>query len=207
MSGFIKKIWKDRVTEFPTRRSLTKQDGSVELVTVAREEGTVSQEGDAFSAQNMNDLEERVKTAFDAVDSSLTNESQETFNFGVKDGVRGFFTNPSRADDCFVPFSGNPKYIDSASVVETNNNVTATVTISNLIVGKKYLLVAVGTGYSVDEITLPGDVIGEKSTLEFSPIGKIKASIWASNSTSVSSSIKGSAANIHLTNVLTVFEL
>ena len=72
MSGFIKKIWKDRVTEFPTRRSLTKQDGSVELVTVAREEGTVSQEGDAFSAQNMNDLEERVKTAFDAVDSSLT---------------------------------------------------------------------------------------------------------------------------------------
>lgn len=73
MSGFIKKIWKDRVTEFPTRRSLTKQDGSVELVTVAREEGTVSQEGDAFSAQNMNDLEERVKTAFDAVDSSLNN--------------------------------------------------------------------------------------------------------------------------------------
>ena len=71
MSGFIKKIWKDRVTEFPTRRSLTKQDGSVDLVTVAREEGTVSQEGDAFSAKNMNDLEERVKTAFDAVDSSL----------------------------------------------------------------------------------------------------------------------------------------
>ena len=77
MSGFIKKIWKDRVTEFPTRRSLTKQDGSVDLVTVAREEGTVSQEGDAFSAQNMNDFEERVKTAFDAVDSSLNGCSLE----------------------------------------------------------------------------------------------------------------------------------
>ena len=85
MSGFIKKIWKDRVTEFPTRRSLTKQDGSVELVTVAREEGTVSQEGDAFSAQNMNDLEERVKTAFDAVDSSLSGFSFRKNSEGEKE--------------------------------------------------------------------------------------------------------------------------
>lgn len=36
---------------------------------------------------------------------SLTNENSETFNFGIKDGVRGFFTNPSRADDSFIPFS------------------------------------------------------------------------------------------------------
>lgn len=40
------------------------------------------------------------------VNSSLTNEDAETFNFGVKDGVRGFFTDPSRADDSFIPFSG-----------------------------------------------------------------------------------------------------
>ena len=33
------------------------------------------------------------------------NENSEIFNFGVKDGVRGFFTNPSRADDSFIPFS------------------------------------------------------------------------------------------------------
>ena len=36
--------------------------------------------------------------------SSLTNENTETFNFGVLNGVRGFFTNPSRADDSLVPF-------------------------------------------------------------------------------------------------------
>lgn len=41
---------------------------------------------------------------FPNIDSSLTNENSETFNFGVKDGVRGFFTNPSRADDSFIPF-------------------------------------------------------------------------------------------------------
>ena len=36
----------------------------------------------------------------------LTDESGtlETFNYGIKDGVRGFFTNPSRADDSFIPF-------------------------------------------------------------------------------------------------------
>ena len=60
---FSAKTWKDRVTEYPTRRVLTKTDGSKETVTVARSEGTVSQEGDAFSAANMNDLEARIATA------------------------------------------------------------------------------------------------------------------------------------------------
>lgn len=39
------------------------------------------------------------------LNSSLKNENNESFNFGVKDGVRGYYTNPSRADDSFVPFS------------------------------------------------------------------------------------------------------
>lgn len=64
MSLFTRKTWKDRITEYPTRRTLTKADGSAETVTVARSEGTVSQEGDAFSAANMNDLEARIATAF-----------------------------------------------------------------------------------------------------------------------------------------------
>lgn len=115
MSGFIKKIWKDRVTEFPTRRSLTKQDGSVDLVTVAREEGTVSQEGDAFSAQNMNDLEERVKTAFDAVDSSLSNKVGN-FTSGNYKAVTGLAYDPTNnklglkvGADTVIPFSGTWK--------------------------------------------------------------------------------------------------
>lgn len=128
MSGFIKKIWKDRVTEFPTRRSLTKQDGSVDLVTVAREEGTVSQEGDAFSAQNMNDLEERVKTAFDAVDSSLN----KVKTYVGSDGKLHFVD--AKGADTVIPFSNSVKiptfynyYDDSASTerchieIDTNN--------------------------------------------------------------------------------------
>ena len=69
--AFAKKTWKDRIAEFPTRRRLTKEDNTSELVTVAREEGTLSQEGDAFSAENMNDLENRIDAEFTAVNGKL----------------------------------------------------------------------------------------------------------------------------------------
>ena len=69
--AFAKKTWKDRIAEFPTRRRLTKEDNTSELVTVAREEGTLSQEGDAFSADNMNDLESRIDAEFTEVNGKL----------------------------------------------------------------------------------------------------------------------------------------
>ena len=50
--------------------------------------------------------------------SSLTNENSETFNFGVLNGVRGFFTNPSRADDSFIPFSGIEEIFFNTSFLE-----------------------------------------------------------------------------------------
>ena len=81
--AFVKKTWKDRIAEFPTRRRLTKEDNTSELVTVAREEGTLSQEGDAFSAENMNDLENRIDAEFTEVNGKLNNcncGSPKTFN-------------------------------------------------------------------------------------------------------------------------------
>ena len=73
--AFAKKTWKDRIAEFPTRRRLTKEDNTSELVTVAREEGTLSQEGDAFSAENMNDLENRIDAEFTEVNGKLIIEN------------------------------------------------------------------------------------------------------------------------------------
>lgn len=64
--GFIKKIWKDRISEFPNRRTLTKVAGSVDgnlVVDVARNEGLISQVGDAYNSANMNDLEQRIADA------------------------------------------------------------------------------------------------------------------------------------------------
>lgn len=71
--GFKKKTWSDRKTEYPNRRLLTKEDGSTELVTVSREEGIISSEGDAFSAENMNNLEERINTAVAEVNAKFEN--------------------------------------------------------------------------------------------------------------------------------------
>lgn len=70
--GFTKKTWKNRIAEYINRRRLTMEDGSTNLVTVARDEGTISQEGDAFNAANMNDLEDRIEAGFDEVNQSLT---------------------------------------------------------------------------------------------------------------------------------------
>lgn len=70
--GFTKKTWKNRIAEYINRRKLTMEDGSTNLVTVARDEGTISQEGDAFNAANMNDLENRIEEGFDEINQSLT---------------------------------------------------------------------------------------------------------------------------------------
>lgn len=79
--AFSLKTWVNRISEYPNRRKLTHKDGSTELVTVARAEGQISAEGNAFSAEEMNDLENRIKGGFDEVNQSLTNvnNSKKTY--------------------------------------------------------------------------------------------------------------------------------
>lgn len=76
--GFTKKTWKNRIAEYINRRLITMEDGSASLVTVARDEGTISQEGDAFNAANMNDLEDRIAAGFADVTQSLANKNIST---------------------------------------------------------------------------------------------------------------------------------
>lgn len=70
--SFLKKIWVDRVSEHPNRRILTNEDNTTNIVTVERDEGIISQQGDAFSATNMNDLEDRVEAGFNEINNNLT---------------------------------------------------------------------------------------------------------------------------------------
>lgn len=82
--AFKQKTWTDRVAEFINRRLLTKEDGSTELVTVARSEGTVSTEGDGFTAANMNDLEQRIADEFSELYNALNlRYNTETDNIEV----------------------------------------------------------------------------------------------------------------------------
>lgn len=72
--AFVTKVWKDRLVEYAGRRKLTNvATGEELLVDVSRSEGTVNQAGDAFSATNMNNLEQRIKNEFDNVNESLAN--------------------------------------------------------------------------------------------------------------------------------------
>ena len=104
------------------------QDGTVSFEDVTPYE----QVGSDFGAGDINTANEAINQSFDknklikdldtinalteegyAVDAlsvkqiteRLENENNESFNFGYLNGVRGFFTNPSRADDSFIPFS------------------------------------------------------------------------------------------------------
>ena len=80
--AFVKRKWKDRLVEFVGRRKLTRVTGSIEnqiIVDVTREEGTVSQAGDAFSEENMNDLENRIEEGFeDTVDKNNLLDEEAT---------------------------------------------------------------------------------------------------------------------------------
>lgn len=76
--AFVPKEWKDRLVEFAGRRKLTNvSTGEEMIVDVARNEGAVSQEGDAFSAANMSDLEQRVAEEFNNINTNLQDFSTD----------------------------------------------------------------------------------------------------------------------------------
>lgn len=81
--AFSLKTWVNRISEYPNRRKLTHEDGSTELVTVARAEGQISAEGNAFSAEEMNDLENRIKGGFDEINQSLTELNEGSVKYST----------------------------------------------------------------------------------------------------------------------------
>lgn len=71
--AYQQKVWQNRLSEYPTRRLLTKvnEGDDTILVDVTREEGTIMQQGDAFSAANMNDLESRIAAGIGGGDENM----------------------------------------------------------------------------------------------------------------------------------------
>ena len=68
--AFTKKTWKDRIAQYLNRRRLTDVDtGDIKTVTVTRDEGGITEEGDIFNAATMNDLENRINNAFTEVNA------------------------------------------------------------------------------------------------------------------------------------------
>lgn len=70
--AFSKKTWVDRISQYPNRRKLTDTTTSEEqIVTVSRDEGTVTTTGDVFNASTMNDLENRINSAFNNIENKV----------------------------------------------------------------------------------------------------------------------------------------
>lgn len=129
ITAWVKKVWKDRKTEYPTRRTLTKTNGSQEIVTVARNEGNVSQEGDAFSAANMNDLEERIDAGFAEVNGNLTYSTEETICGKWIDGRNIYrvvkqVTSNINTNIVAMSLPTASRVIDIKGTIETNENRT-----------------------------------------------------------------------------------
>lgn len=61
--SFSQKTWVDRVSDYPTRRTLTNVNDptDVKIVDVTRSEGAVTEQGSPIGASALNDLEARIQ--------------------------------------------------------------------------------------------------------------------------------------------------
>lgn len=130
--AFKKKTWKDRMVEYAGRRKLTNITTKQEVIyDVARSEGTVSQEGDAFSSQSMNDLEQRIEDGFTEVKQTTDtlNQNLNGYQFGTVNGVPSY---KAGADAAWVPFK-RAGYVKTQQYTNNwcNDGVSMTVNLSD----------------------------------------------------------------------------
>jgi len=119
---FNQKTWKNREVEFPGRRSLTPAGENV--YDVARDEGLILEEGDAFDAANMNDLEKRIGTGMASLAPMYTalytldgwteaDEDAKGKGYNFTQTVTLIPDDPDAptvtADSKFIPQIGSPK--------------------------------------------------------------------------------------------------
>ena len=138
--SFKQKTWNDRISEHPNRRTLTDvSDNTTKTVNVAREEGTISQEGDAFSAANMNDLESRIADGFstlsqDSLKMSSSNPSSDSIKFGINaSGQYGYIKQGTSEVTPFRNPTGNasPSDVLSGKTFSTASLENASGTMAN----------------------------------------------------------------------------
>ncbi len=130
---FSVKKWIDRFSEYPNRRQLTKADGTIEQVTVTRDEGTVSKEGDKFNASTMNDLENRI-SSFDSKisnqfgptdDASTASAAYTAGSYIIHNGVRYKVTVAIAKGDAFNEGTNISKETVNNQIAELNTKITS----------------------------------------------------------------------------------
>lgn len=133
---FEKKEWVDRQSQYPSRRKLiaTSIDGVYE---VERAEGEITEPGNAFDAQNMNDLEDRIYAALGSLDGS---------NIAILD-KNNLFTKTNLEDvlvELFTYASNGKSLIANAIGGDAVASNTFSVLAQKIISGKSQIASAVG---------------------------------------------------------------
>ncbi|MSS91259.1 hypothetical protein FYJ45_24395 [Eisenbergiella tayi] len=101
--AFKKKTWTDRMVEYAGRRKLTNVSTKQAVIyDVERSEGTVSKEGDAFSSQNMNDLEQRVADGFSEVKQTTDGLIQNLGALNDSGAIKGM---DAREDGVYITYT------------------------------------------------------------------------------------------------------
>lgn len=119
--AFMKKTWKDRLVEYAGRRKITNTTTlAAQIVDMERAEGIVSEEGSAFNAANMNDLEQRVADGFSGVQQDINKVNQDLGGFVFKEEVGIKYVKG--ADSVWVPFSSISYIANLKGKYGTGNN-------------------------------------------------------------------------------------
>jgi len=104
---FEKKTWVNRQSEHPARRRLT-PTGNDNEYDVARAEGVIMEDGDAFDAETMNDLEKRVAEGFSTLDpAELGADVCVQVYACVKSGTVYELTGSGAVGRCKIPAAWN----------------------------------------------------------------------------------------------------
>ena len=104
---FEKKTWVNRQSEHPARRRLTPTGNDNEF-DVARAEGVIMEDGDAFDAETMNDLEKRVAEGFSTLDpADLGADVCVQVYACVKSGTVYELTGSGAVGRCKIPAAWN----------------------------------------------------------------------------------------------------
>lgn len=139
---FTPKEWKARLVEFAGRRLLRNvANGETVTYDVSRSEGQVSQEGDAFNTQNMNDLEQRIsngfanaKTKIDALNRDLDVGSDSGMTIGSM--VKAIYDKVINSAAISGHLRGGRSRGGSGTGEVTFNNIKkgSTITISSVVI-------------------------------------------------------------------------
>lgn len=121
---YVSRTWKDRISEYPTRRILTDTTTlETQQVTVTRDEGTVTEAGDNWDASNLNGMESRINSAFNTLAACGFVEVTGTLLAGVTTLVLSDASITSTSTlDVFTDVYG----VSPTDMVATTGSVTLT---------------------------------------------------------------------------------